>query len=72
MALTVTGLLVFAFSIAIFVPSKSEASSESKKYHELTVADLPESPEGEIAPIQTLRSDIVGANFIVYSHKLDK
>lgn len=72
MALTVTGLLVFAFSISVFVPSKSEASSEKAKHSELTVSDLPESPEGDIAPLETYSPDMPADTFIVYSHKLDE
>ena len=69
MALTVTGLLVFAFSISVFVPEKSEASSISKKQSELTVSDLPESPEGDIAPLETYSPNMPADTITVYSHK---
>lgn len=69
MALSVTGLLVIAFSIAVFIPSKSEASSISKKHSELTVSDLPESPEGDITPLETYSPDMPADTITVYSHK---
>jgi len=65
MALTVTGLLVFAFSITVFVPSKSEASSESKKHSKLKMSDLPESPEGYIRRLKTYSPDMPADTIIV-------